>query len=115
MREKEELDLVLQALRSAEQVHWDPRSAGNVRNNHDLDGLPVEEITSLLIDFRLHNGKISQKKETREPWINRYKYYYKAIVPVAGFKHGLFIEMRLVDDDADFPIVSIVNAHPQQK
>jgi hypothetical protein len=33
-----------------------------------------------------------------------------------GFKHGLFVEMRLTgDDDPDYPEVTLVGAHPQRK
>ena len=39
---------------------------------------------------------------------------YRAVVPVAGlFPKGLFIEVRLFDDDPQDPWVEIVNAHPQ--
>jgi hypothetical protein len=114
MGANEERDRIVQALRSANQVEWDEKSSRRVRNDPDLKGLTPEGIKKLLIEFVIQTGKVSQKKETRDPWKNNYQFYYKAIVPVEEFKHGLFIEMRLVDDDADFPVVAIVNAHPQQ-
>ena len=41
-------------------------------------------------------------------------FWYRAVVPVPGvFPRGLFIEVRLFDDDAQDPWVEIVNAHPQ--
>ncbi len=57
---------------------------------------------------------IQQVKEQR-PEHGDFEFYYKAIIPVAEFRHGLFVEMCLTDDDADYPVVLIVNAHPQRK
>jgi hypothetical protein len=38
------------------------------------------------------------------------------IVPEDGFPNGLFVEMELTDDrDEDYPVVSLLNAHPQRR
>ena len=47
-----------------------------------------------------------------------YAYYYKVILPVAGMKHGMFVEIRYTgdeDDDPEFPEAMLVNAHPEIK
>jgi len=58
---------------------------------------------------------VIQRPEKREHWRELFSYYYMVILPVPGFKHGLFVEMRLTDDDEDLPAVTLVGAHPQRK
>ena len=59
---------------------------------------------------------VKQVPEKREGWRDKYRYYYKVVLPVTGFKHGLFVEMRLTgDDEPDFPEVTFVRAHAQRK
>ena len=52
-------------------------------------------------------------REERENWRHHRDYWYFCIVPVDGFRHGLFVEMELSDDDPDVPEVALVNAHPE--
>jgi hypothetical protein len=33
--------------------------------------------------------------ETREDYRDDFRFYYKVILPVDGFRHGVFVEMRL--------------------
>lgn len=51
--------------------------------------------------------------QTRPEW-NDHRFYYKVILDIAGLKHGLFVEFRLVDDAPAVPTVQIVHAHPQR-
>jgi len=38
--------------------------------------------------------------------------YYKVIIPVDDFRHGVFVEIRLTgDDDPEYPEVTLFNAH----
>ena len=39
----------------------------------------------------------------------------RIIVPVPGFRCGLFVEIVLADDDDEYPAVLIVNAHEQRR
>ncbi len=59
-------------------------------------------------------GKISQVHETREGRREDYRFYYKAIIAVDDLPLPLFVEMRLIDDDPEYPVVALVNCHLQR-
>jgi len=109
--------LVVQALTCtlSNCVEWvTDREANRVRLDPANQGLGPEEIKSLLRDYVRAHGEscIEQLREARENWRNRRAYWYRVIVPVMGFPHGLFVEMELLDADPDVPVVAILNAHP---
>lgn len=104
------------------QIQWDDRSDERARSNPDLLGLTPEAIRRLLRDFVRGGGKLDQRRETRPDWIqanaDRPAYYrdfwFRAVIVVPDlFPNGLFVEVRLFDDDPHDPWVEIVNAHPQ--
>src|SRR5262245_41163774 len=118
------IDLVHHAIAAAifGQIQWDDRADERARSDPDLLGLTPEGIRRLLHDFVRGGGRLDERHEARPDWLqanaDRPAYYrdfwYRAIVPVAGlFPNGLFIEVRLFDDDPDDSWVEIVNAHPQ--
>jgi hypothetical protein len=60
--------------------------------------------------------EVVQVLETREGYRDDYRFYYKVILPIDGFRHGVFVELRLTgSDDLEFPEVTIVRAHLQRK
>jgi hypothetical protein len=100
------------------QIQWDERA----RSNPDLQGLTPEGIRRLLHDFVCGGGRLDERPEARPHWLqtnaDRPAYYrdrwYRAVVPLPDlFPKGLFVEVRLFDDDSQDPWVEIVNAHPQ--
>jgi hypothetical protein len=104
------------------QIQWDDRADARARSNPDLQGLTPEGIRRQLHDFVCGGGRLDERPETRSNWLeanaDRPAYYrdfwYRAIVVVPSlFAGGLFVEVRLFDDDAQDPWVEIVNAHPQ--
>src|SRR5690349_2459297 len=118
------LDRVHQAIASGVfgQIQWDDRADARARNDPDLLGLTPEGIRRLLHAFVRGGGKLDERREVRTDWLeanaDRPAYYrehwYRAVVPVPNlFPGGLFIEIRLFDDDPQDPWVEIVNAHPQ--
>ena len=99
-------------------VEWDEKSADRVRNDSDLQGLSPRYIRAEVIRYvRAQGGQVVQQiREKRDHWKDLYAFYYKTILPMHGFKHGLFVAMRLTgDDDPDYPEVTLVGAHPQRK
>jgi hypothetical protein len=117
MGDPAELDLVRRTVtcRVTGCCEWDDRAARRVRADADLQGFTPEGIKDLLYDFVAHQGgEIHQVEETRPEYSDR-PFYYKAIVPVAEFRHGLFVEIVLDDDDPDLPAVRLVNAHEQKR
>jgi hypothetical protein len=118
MDDFEEHALVIKALTDGLGgcVEWDDRSATKVRNDPDLSGFTPEFIRRALIHL-VRNGSLSvqQVPEKRAEW-GHYRFYYKAILPFKEFRHGLFVELRMVDaDDPEYPVVLLVNAHPERK
>lgn len=104
------------------QIQWDDRANERARSNPDLQGLTPEGIRRLLHAFVSGGGRLDERQEARPDWLeanaDRPAYYrdrwYRAVVPVPGlFPNGLFVEVRLFDDDPQEPWVEIVNAHPQ--
>ncbi|HZU38701.1 MAG TPA: hypothetical protein VFA18_22430 [Gemmataceae bacterium] len=103
------------------QIQWDVRADERARSNRDLQGLTPEGIRRLLHEFVCQGGRL-ERPESRSEWLQAnadkpayYRdYWYRAVVPVADlFPNGLFVEVRLFDDDPQEPWVEIVNAHPQ--
>lgn len=120
MDDPAELALVYKALALARSesgyvtgyVEWcDDRAAAVARSNLSDHGLTPEDIRCSTIDFVAVGGKIDQVPETRSGY--DYPYYYKVILEVTGVPRGVFVEMRLVDDDEADPAVHIVSAHRQ--
>ncbi len=91
-------------------------SADKVRSDPELSGLTPEFIRKELIRL-MRSGLVSvqQVPEKRAEWAH-YRFYYKAILPFKEFRHGLFVELRMDDaDDPDYPVVLLVNAHPERR
>lgn len=104
------------------QIQWDDQADQRARCNPDLKGLTPEGIRRLLHDFVCGGGRLDERPETRPEWLHanadRPAYYrdfwYRVVIPVPGlFPKGLFVEVRLFDDDSQDPWVEIVNGHPQ--
>ncbi len=111
----EEYNLVIKALTSglSNCVEWiNDKTARQVRANPANQGLTPEAIKRLLLEFVAAGGCIEQRREEREEYQGRREYWYRAIIPLEGFRTGLFVEMELTDDDSDVPVVSLLNAHP---
>ena len=90
---------------------WDADRAAIVRDQ--LKEFTPEEVRRLTIEAVLVKGlTVIQVKENRG---FPYDYYYKVIIPVPEFVHGLFVEMVVDDPDTDTPTVLIKNAHEQRK
>jgi hypothetical protein len=118
MTSQEEFELVKRAVLLGGTVtgccEWHERAFERVQRDQDLLGLTPEAIRQLAIAFVSLGGMIEQVQEKR-PEYNDFDFYYKTVVPVPGFPHGLFVEMRLHDADAECPVVLLVNAHAQWK
>lgn len=97
---------------------WDERAVQRVLDDPDLRGLTPKYLRRKVIEFVTASGGtvVKQIVETRDPWQENFKYYYKVILPEPGFTHGIFVEMVLSDgDDPELPEVTLVGAHPQRK
>lgn len=95
-------------------VVWkDDKTMQRVRDNPSLHGLSPSYIRKGLIEHVKAGGAVKQIIETRDEYKDDYDFYYRAVIPLSGFPHGVFVEMILVDDDPEVPVVALVSAHPQ--
>lgn len=109
--------LVVQALtcRLSNVVEWiNDKQANQVRSNPANRDLGPEEIKTLVRDHvRAHGSKsVEQRPETRPQWVGKREYWYRVIIPLEDFPTGLFVELELLDDDPEVPVVALLNAHP---
>ena len=99
-----ELDLVRKAI-SLSHVRgcceWDDREAERFQDQSPLPELSPEDIRDLLHDFVVNQGGlVIQVEERREQYRDR-RFYYKAVIPRPEFRHGLFVELVLANEDPD--------------
>ena len=93
---------------------WDDAAARRLESHPPRAGLTPEGIKRLLHEYVVQGGELVQIEEKRPEYQDR-PFYYKAIVPVSGLRQGLFVEVVLIDEDLDYPVVHIVNAHEQSR
>lgn len=115
MRNPDEVELVRQAILShtTGDCEWSDSAARRVRSDPDLSGVTLEGITALLRGHVDRGGVIERRSETRPDYSQ--ECWFRVIVPVDRFRHGLFVEIILVDEDPEAPAVRIVNAHEQRR
>ncbi len=92
-------------------VEWSERGAHDSRRNLSEIGLTPEGIRELAIEHVRAGRPIIQVRETEEG--RDRPYYYKIIFSVPGVPPGVFVKIRLSDDDPDDPAVLLVSAHRQ--
>lgn len=116
MPEPDDVELVRKAIlsRTTGDCRWKESLAERVHSDRSMMGLTPEAITALLRDYIGRGGRIDRRTDTH-PEEHSQDYWYKVIVPVEGFAHGLFIKIILVDDDVEAPAVRIVSVHEQRK
>jgi hypothetical protein len=116
--EPDELELVRRAILEAVTItgccEWHGQVLDRIRHDRYLRGLTPESIRKAFIQFVGAGGVIQQVPENR-PEYNDRAYYYKAILPLPEFKHGLFVEIVLAQADPELPGVLLVNAHEQNR
>lgn len=85
------------------------RASGDSRNR----GFTGPEIRELTRAWVLGGGAIYCEPETRESYRDKRSFwYYLVIEGIDEFPKGEFVEMELIDEDREDPVVRIVNAHP---
>ena len=118
MSKRDELALVEKAIRVHGDIGgclvWTEDGFRIALGNPALQGLNPTYIRRQLIRHVRQGGRVIQKKENAPEWAD-YEFSYRVIVPEPGFKHGIFVEMRLHTIPCNFPVVEIVSAHPQLK
>jgi hypothetical protein len=93
-------------------VEWHDKAARIFREQETSVNLDPPEVKQALIDQVAGGKEVVQVPETRPEW-SHFDFYYKVILDFDWLPRGLFIELRLNDDDPDVPTVQIVSAHRQ--
>jgi hypothetical protein len=114
MPDPDDVELVRRAILSSTtgDCEWSTSASRRMRSDPSLSGLTEEGVTILLQEYAAQGGSIDRRTEKRTEYPQ--DYWYRVIVPVKQFKHGIFIEIILVDEDPESPAVEIVSVHEQR-
>jgi hypothetical protein len=88
---------------------WDEDVARRVLVQKDLGGLTLAGVCGEVRNKLRSGCECEQNLETRTGY--NYRYFYDIVIDCPEYPKGLYVEMRLVIDDEDYPEVRIVNAH----
>src|SRR5437899_1895438 len=104
MANPDKLDLVHLAVRSGSfgHIQWQDAAARRVRGDPALAGYTPEGIRAMLRTFVLQGNTLTARQETRQEYLAEHPddpWWYRAVVPAPPLPHGLFVELRLIDDD----------------
>lgn len=114
MEDPEEHALVVKALTEglSNCVEWKTKSAELLLEQYDLNPGYVRRET--IRHVRAQKGSaVEQRNEIRGEFRADHRFWYRVILPLEGYPRGFFVEMILTrDDDPDFPVVTLVSAHP---
>lgn len=115
MPDQDDVELVRKAIlsRTTGDCEWSDSADRKRRSDPSLSGFTTKGITTLLRDHIAQGGSIDRRTERRSEYPQ--DCWYRIIVPVEQFKHGLFVEIILVDEDPDAPSVQIVSVHEQRR
>jgi len=112
------LDLVHKAISSGTLGHiqWKDSAVRRLLDDPQMQGFTPMGVRQLLQGFVLAGNSLDTREEKRAEQLEECPddpYWYRAIIPVADFPKGLFVELKLIDDDENEPWVEIVSAHQQ--
>lgn len=115
MPDPDDVELVRKAILSSitGDCEWTDSVIRIMRSDPSLSGFTVKGLTALLQDHLAQGGSIDRRTEMRSEYPQ--ECWYRVIVPMTQFKHGLFVEIILVDEDPEAPAVQIVSVHEQRK
>lgn len=105
------LDLVQKAICAGTMGHieWKPSAYEVVRDDPEMEGFTPEGIRRLLREFVFAGNCLNVRHERRTEFSEENPdepYWYRAVIPVDQFPKGLFVEVKLIDDDEKAPLGS---------
>jgi hypothetical protein len=115
MPDPEDVELVRKAILSSTtgDCEWSDSASRRMRSDLSLSGWTEEGVTVLLQEYVSQGGSIDRRTEKRSEYPQ--DYWYRVVVPVKQFRQGLFVELILVDEDPEAPVVQNVSVHEQRK
>src|SRR5438309_6575800 len=92
------LDLVHKAIRAGVygNVEWDDKAYERFVDNPEMKSWTPKGVKMLLRDFVAKGGQIDVRDQGFELWLEKdpdNPYWYRAVIPVAEFPKGLFVEL----------------------
>lgn len=93
---------------------WEKSARERLLRAPPVAGITPNGLIQELRRFVEYGGRVTTVVERRPEYSDR-DVYFKAVMPFSELKHGLFVEMILHDEDAELPVVMIVNCHQQRK
>jgi hypothetical protein len=94
-------------------IMFQDKAARTVRDDPAMKNFTPNGIRRLLHEFVKVHKHLLDEHENTEQYREEHPFWYRAVVPVPDFPHGLFVKVLLVDEDEDEPFVENVSAHPQ--
>lgn len=92
-------------------VSFDYPAEKRFLEQYDQRGAGLKDLVRIMYEHAVGNGKISQAKETREPWKNFHDYHYDFTVSFCG--EDTYVETVLNNESrVNPPCLIIVNVHP---
>jgi hypothetical protein len=117
MSSQPRLDLVHKAVCAGVlgNIEWSDSALRRFSDDPQLDGFKASGVRKVLRDFVNAGGALTAREEVREEYKDPdHPFWYRAIIPVAEFPKGLFVELKLIDhEEEEEPFVQIVNLHRQ--
>jgi hypothetical protein len=114
-----ELELVRRAILLGRTLggccEWHRSAIERLNHRPPYQSFTLAQLRDALCDFIAQEPEaVIQVKEQRPEYCDR-RFYYKVILPIAELARGLFVELVIEDDDPEYPVVLIVNAHEQSQ
>lgn len=94
-------------------IHWVSEDLINrVRRDPDLLGLTPEGIIELLLGWGKQGGEVRSAEES-EGCRSEYEHLFAVVIPVDGLplRLNVYVKMGVLDDDDEYPEVTIVSCH----
>lgn len=115
MPDPDDVEIVRRAILSPTtgDFEWSESASRRMRSDPSLSGLTEEGVKALLQEYVAQGGSIDRRMEKRTE--HPQDFWFRVVVPVKQFRHGLFVEIILVDEDPEAPVVQIVSVHEQRK
>src|SRR5690349_2522245 len=111
------LDLVHKAIRAGMgNILFKDAAFRIMQGDPEMNGFTAKGVRQLLREFVLQGNSLTVRQETRLEKLQEDPddpYWYRAVVQVPEFPRGLFIELKLFEEDEQEPFIEIVSVHRQ--
>jgi hypothetical protein len=101
------------------QIEWKDSCLKRFRGDPEIKGFTEKGVKELLWDFvRNQKCQLRQHQETDPEWLDENPddpWWYYAVIPTDIFPKGLFVKVKLIEDDDEDPWVQIISVHEERE